>query len=68
MLAEGEGHESYIVRSLEKEDFLENLHILSCLVQLKSVLFNLLCVLDLFSECRQSTLFQTFLHDAQINA
>ena len=27
----------------KKEDFLKNLHILSCFVQLKSVLFNLLC-------------------------
>ena len=33
---------------LEKEDFLENLHVLSCFVQLKSILFNLLCVLDHF--------------------
>ena len=39
----------YAVRSLEKEDFLENPHILSCFVRLKSVLFNLLCVLD---QCR----------------
>ena len=31
---------------------------LFCLVQLKSVPFNLLCVLNLFSECWQSTLFQ----------
>ena len=36
-----------VVRSLEKEDFLENLCILSCFVQLKSVLFNLFCVFDL---------------------
>ena len=35
-----------VVRSLEKEDFLQNLHILSHFVQLKCVLFNLLCVLD----------------------
>ena len=46
---------------LEKEDFLETLHVLSCLVQLKSVLFNLLCVLDPFSERWQTTLFQMFL-------
>ena len=32
---------------LKKEDFLENVHILSCFVQLKSVLSNLLCVSDL---------------------
>ena len=32
---------------LENEDFLENLRVLSCFVQLKSVLFNVLCVLDL---------------------
>ena len=34
---------------MKKEDFLENVHILCCFVQLKIVLFNLLCVLDLFS-------------------
>ena len=39
----------YIVRSLEKEDCPENLHVLFCFVQLKSVLFNLFCVLDLCS-------------------
>ena len=39
----------YVVSSLEKEDFLESLHVLSCFVQLKSVLFNLLCVLDLIT-------------------
>ena len=50
----------YVVRSLEKDNFLKNLHILSCFVQLKSVLFNLLRVLDLFSERRQSTLFKIF--------
>ena len=33
--------------SLEKEDFFENLHVLSCFVRLKSILFNLLYVLDL---------------------
>ena len=37
-----------VVRGLEKEDFLENSRILPCLVQLKSVLLNLLCVFDLF--------------------
>ena len=35
-----------VVRSLEQEDFLQNVHVLSCFIQLKSVLFNLLCVLD----------------------
>ena len=34
------------VRSFENEDFLESSRIMSCLVQLNSVLFNLLCVLD----------------------
>ena len=38
----------YFLRSLEKGDFLEKSHVLSCFVQLKNVLFNLLCVLDLF--------------------
>ena len=38
----------YVVHSFEKEDFLKNLHILSCFVQLKRVLCNLLCVWDLF--------------------
>ena len=42
MLAEGVCF--YVVRSLEREDFLENSHVLSCIVQSKSVLFNLLCV------------------------
>ena len=50
----------YVVHSLEKEDFLENLHVLSCFVQLKTILFNLLCVVDLFSEHWQSTLFENF--------
>ena len=52
----------YVVRSLEKEDFLENSHVLSCIVQLKSVLFSLLCVLDFFffSERWQSALFQIY--------
>ena len=35
-----------VVRSFEKEDFLENLRILSCLIQVKSIIFNLLCVFD----------------------
>ena len=53
---------------LEKEGFLENVHVLSCFVLLKSILL-ILCVLDLtfcvcvcvclkkksFSECWQST-------------
>ena len=47
-----------VVHSLEKEDFLKNVCILSCFVQLKSILSNLLCVSDLFSEHWQSTLFQ----------
>ena len=38
----------YVVRSCVKDDFIGNSLILSCFVQLKSVLFNLLCVLDLF--------------------
>ena len=50
----------YVVPSLEKEDFLENSHILSYFFQLKSVLFNLLCVLGLISERKQSTMFQIF--------
>ena len=34
---------------MEKKDFLENLHLLSCFVQLKSALINLLCIiLDFF--------------------
>ena len=52
----------HAVRSLEKDYFLENSHILSCSVQLKSVLFNLLCVLDLFSKRWHSTLFQIFFY------
>ena len=47
----------YVVRSLEKEDFFENLHILSRFVQLKSVLFNL-CVLLFFQ------VLEPFLPDA----
>ena len=30
----------YVVHSFEKEDFIENSRILSCFVELKSVLFN----------------------------
>ena len=37
-----------VVRSFEKEDFLENLHILSCFVQSKSVLFNFCVFLSSF--------------------
>ena len=37
-----------VVHSLEKEDFLKNVCILSCFVQLKSILSNLLCVSYLF--------------------
>ena len=43
-----------------KKDFLKNLCILFCFVQLKIILINPLCVLDLFSEHWQSTLFQIF--------
>ena len=50
-LTEGKGHET------EKEDFLENLHVLSRFVQLKSVL-SISCVFWTFlSERWQSTLF-----------
>ena len=38
-----------VVHGLEKEDFFENFYILSCFGQLKSVLFNLLCVLEEFT-------------------
>ena len=34
---------------MEKEDFLKKSLVLSCFVLFKNVLFNLLCVLDLFS-------------------
>ena len=45
---------------LEKEDFFENLHVLSCFVRLKSVLL-ISCVFWIFfSERWQSTLFQIF--------
>ena len=44
----------------EKDDYIKNLHDLSCSVLLKSNFFSLMCVLDLFSECWQSTLFQIF--------
>ena len=36
-----------VFHCLEKENFLKNLHVLCCFVQLKSVLFNLVCVWDL---------------------
>ena len=39
-----------VVRSFEKEDFLENARILSCFAQFKSVLFNILRVFDLSVE------------------
>ena len=54
MLAEGRGHETEwiacfcIVRIFDKEDFPENLRILSCFVQVKGILFYLLCAFDLF--------------------
>ena len=51
--AEGKGDEA------DKEDFLKNVHVLSCFVQLKSILL-ITCVLDLFSERWQSTLFQIY--------
>ena len=38
-----------VVHSFEKEDFLENSCILSCFVQLISILLNLACVFDLFT-------------------
>ena len=50
----------YVVCSLEKEDFLENLHILFCFVQLKSILFNLLCVLDFFQNAGSQLCFRFF--------
>ena len=39
----------FVVCSFEEEDFLENLHILSCFVQLKSILLNLYVFLILVS-------------------
>ena len=39
-----------VVRRFEKEDFLENSCILSCLGQLKSILFNLLCIFKNLSD------------------
>ena len=53
-----------VVRSFEKEDFLKNSCILSCLVQLKSILLNLLCIFFFLGgglDCWQSTLFQLLL-------
>ena len=47
----------FVIRSLKTRTSSKNLHILSCLVQLKSVLL-IFCVLDLFAECWQSILFQ----------
>ena len=44
----------------KEEDFPEFSRFLSCLVQLKSILFNLLCVFHLSSELLQSALFQIF--------
>ena len=40
--------ESIMFVALKKKDSLENLRILSCFVQLKSVPVNVLCVFDLF--------------------
>ena len=43
-------HLSFVswILTQEKEDFLGNLCFLSCFIRLKSVLFNLLCVFELF--------------------
>ena len=38
------------VSCFEKEDYLENSCILSCFVRIKGILFNLLCVFDLFTQ------------------
>ena len=54
-LAEGKGHET-----ASDDDYIENLHVLSCFVLLKSVLL-ISCVFWIFfSERWQSTLFQIF--------
>ena len=50
----------YGVRSLEKEDFPENSHVLSCFVKLNSVLFSLLYVLDLFRNAGSQFCFRFF--------
>ena len=47
-------------RSFKKEYFLKKSHIWSYFVQLKSFVFNLLCVSDFLSERCQSTLFRGF--------
>ena len=61
---EGGGYYYYIVVvvvcTLEKWDSLQKSRNLSCFVQLKSFLFNPLCVFDLFSKGWQSTLFEIF--------
>ena len=74
-LAEGKGHETdsiclffcfYVLRSLKKEDFFENLHVLSSFVQLKGVLL-ISCVFWILSQTqskmvqihRRSVLFVT---------
>ena len=44
-----------------KKDFLENSCILSCFVQLKSILFNLLCVFDFFHSAGSQLLFRLIL-------
>ena len=49
----------YIVCGFEEEDSLENLRILSCFV-LKSVLFNVLCVYDLFQNAGSQLCFRFF--------
>ena len=52
---------------LEKDDLLENLHVLSCVVQLKSVLL-ISCVFWIFFSDRwQSTLFQIFFEETLVN-
>ena len=45
---------SCVVHSFKKEDFLENLRILSRPVELESVLFNLLCVFGRVSSIKST--------------
>ena len=49
-----------VVHSFKKEDFLKNSHILSCLVRLKSILLNLLCVFDLFQNTGSQHCFRFY--------
>ena len=48
-----------LVSSFEKEDFLENSRILSCFIQLKSVVFSLLNIFYLLNKSRKDILMQT---------